>query len=258
LHPDVYASTALEPDLELRARAARVLVAGRGVVAGYAAAELHGASCGPPDEPVDVLVPHASCCAGLRVHRGRVPPDEVIRADGVPVTSPVRTAFDLARWAPTLTERVVAVDALGHHCGVTPDDIRTLRNRHLGVWRGGVVAEVLALTDARAESPMESRTRMALHLGGLPAPAVQHPVVARGARYRLDLAYPHALLAIEYDGADHRGQRRARRDLLREAALTELGWKILRFDADVVLFRPDRIVREVCTELAARTATIAR
>ena len=93
---------------------------------------------------------------------------------------------------------------------------------------------------------------MALHLGGLPAPAVQHPVVVRNERYRLDLTYPQARLAIEHDGLDHRGQRRARRDLLREAALTAAGWKILRFDADVVLFRPDRVAAEVRAELAAR------
>jgi very-short-patch-repair endonuclease len=274
LFPDVYAPSALEPDLALRARAAGVLVAGRGVVAGYAAAELHGASSGAPDDPVDVLVPHSYRCAGLRVHRGRVPSDEVtgvggvpvtavggvpiMDVAGVPVTTPVRTAFDLARWASTPTERVAAVDALGQHCGVHPDTVRALRNRHLGAWQGGAVAEVLGLMDARAESPMESRTRMALRLGRLPAPAVQHPVVARGTRYYLDLAYPHVLLAIEYDGADHRGQRRARRDLLREAALTELGWKILRFDGDVVLFRPERIVMEVRSELATRAAATGR
>jgi very-short-patch-repair endonuclease len=79
-------------------------------------------------------------------------------------------------------------------------------------------------------------------------------VVARGVRYYLDLVHPEAKLAIEYDGADHRTQQRARRDLLREAALTALGWKILRFDADVVLYRPDRIVAQVAAELAARTA----
>jgi very-short-patch-repair endonuclease len=93
---------------------------------------------------------------------------------------------------------------------------------------------------------------MALHLAGLPAPVVQHPVVARGTCYYLDLAYPEVLLAIEYDGADHRTQRRARRDLLREAALAALGWHVLRFDADVVLFRPDRVASVVRTELAAR------
>ena len=90
---------------------------------------------------------------------------------------------------------------------------------------------------------------------GLPAPAVQHPVLARNSRYYLDLAYPQVRLGIEYDGREHRGQQRARRDLVREAALTALGWKILRFDAHVVLFRPERIVAEVRTELAARAVT---
>lgn len=254
LFPDVYAPASLEPDLALRARAAGVLVAGRGVVAGYAAAELLGASSGPADAPVDVLVPYSYRCPGLRVHHGRLPPDEVTCLAGARVTTATRAAFDLIRWAPSLTERVAAVDALAHHCAVDPDAVRTLRNRHLGVRWGNLVAEVLALADRRAESPMESRVRMALFLGGLPAPAVQHPVVARDRRYLLDLAYPHALLAVEYDGADHRLQARARRDLLREAALTELGWKILRFDADVVLFRPDRVAAVVRAELATRTS----
>jgi len=86
----------------------------------------------------------------------------------------------------------------------------------------------------------------------VPAPAVQHLVIARGARYYLDLAYPGIRLAIEYDGADHRTQQRARRDLVREAALTALGWHVLRFDADVVLFRPDRIADVVRAEIAVR------
>jgi very-short-patch-repair endonuclease len=253
LFPDVHASAALTPDLALRARAAGVLVAGRGVVAGYAAAELLGASCGPPEAPVDVLMAHDYRCPGLRVHRDKFCPDETGWLGATQVTTDVRAAFDLARWAPSLTERVTAVDTLAYCCDVRSDAVLVLRNQHLGTRGGGEVCEVLALVDRRAESPMESRMRMALYLGGLPAPAVQHPVIARGVRYYLDLAYPEAKLAIEYDGADHRTQRRARRDLLREAALTALGWKIHRFDADVVLYRPDLIVAAVRAELAART-----
>ena len=255
LFPDVYVPAHLDVDLALRARAAGVLVAGRGAVAGYAAAELLGASCGPPDAPVDVLLPHDYRCAGLRVRRDRWEPDEVAWSGSIPVTADVRTAFDLARWAPTFTERVTAVDALAFARRVDLDAVRALRSRHFGTRGGGGVAEVLALVDRRAESPMESRARMALHLGGLPAPAVQHPVAARGTRYHLDLAYPAVLLAVEYDGADHRTQQRARRDLVREAALTALGWHVLRFDADVVLFRPERIVQVVRAELAARGVT---
>ena len=254
LFPDVYAPAELEVALALRARAAGVLVAGRGVVAGWAAAELLGASCGPPDAPVDVLLTgdrsQGYRCAGLEVHRDRVAPDEIGRLGSTPLTTPVRTAYDLARWAPSLTERVVAVDTLAHCRGVRCAEVVALRHRHLGARHNAELAGVLRLVDARAESPMESRTRLALVLAGLP-PEVQHPVEVCGVRYRLDLAYPRWRIAVEYDGADHRTQARARRDLVREAALTAAGWRILRFDASVVLFAPWRIVAAVRAELAA-------
>lgn len=250
LFPDVYAPAALDVDLMLRARAAGVLVAGRGVVAGYAAAELRGASSGPPGCPVDVLCTENYRCAGLRVRRERLGPGETQTLDGVVITTPARAALDLARWAPTLTERIAAVDALAHVCRLDLGDVLVLRNRHLGGWGGRDVSAVLALVDPRAESPMESRARVALVLAGMP-PEVQYPVELRGRRYRLDLAFPEQRIAVEYDGADHRTQRRARLDLAREAALTAAGWRILRFDAYEVLFRPDRIVAAVRAALAA-------
>ena len=190
-------------------------------------------------------------CKGLLVHRDRIGPGEIFRRGGIEITKPDRIAFDLARRAPTLTERVAAVDALAYNCKIDLADVMMLRHRHLGARHGGEVAEVLRLADRRAESPMESRARMALVLGGMPPLAVQYPVVIRGRRYYLDLAYPEQRIAIEYDGADHRTQQRARRDLEREAALVSAGWRILRFDAYVVLFEPERIVAEVRAKLAA-------
>jgi hypothetical protein len=56
LFPDVYAPAHLEPNLALRSAAAAVLVEGRGVLAGYSASELLGASCGPADAPAEVLL----------------------------------------------------------------------------------------------------------------------------------------------------------------------------------------------------------
>jgi very-short-patch-repair endonuclease len=249
LFPDVYAPAELDVDLTLLARAAGVLVAGRGIVAGHAAAELLGASCAPPDAAVEVLMTSKYLCAGIRVRRERYSEQEARMIGATPVATADRVAYDLARWAPTLTERVAAVDALAHQCGVTPADVMVLRHRHLGAHGGRDVAETLALVDARAESPMESRIRVPLVLAGLP-PEVQYPLVLRGRRYRLDLAYPGQRMAVEYDGDDHRTQRRARSDLVREAALAAAGWRVLRFDADEVLFRPDRLVAAVRAELA--------
>ena len=253
--PDVYAPAHLADGLALRARAAGLLVAGRGAVAGYSAAELLGVSCAPPGAPAEVLLttPRARSyrCPGLLVHRDRVGPGEVCGVDGVAVTTPERTAYDLARWAPTVTERVAAVDALAFRHGVDVAEVTVLRHRHLGSHGGGGVADVLRRVDGRSASPMESRVRMALVLGGLPSPTLQHPVVVRGRRYYLDLAYPRRRIAIEYDGDDHRTQARARRDLEREAALAAAGWRVLRIDAHVVLYEPWRIVAEVAAALAA-------
>ena len=92
LFPDVYAPAHLENDLLLRSRAAGVLIAGRGVVAGYSAAELLGASSGPPGAPAEVLLTAPRCqsygCTGLRVHRDCVGPNEITRVDGIAVTTP--------------------------------------------------------------------------------------------------------------------------------------------------------------------------
>ncbi len=67
----------------------------------------------------------------------------------------------------------------------------------------------------------------------------------------LDLAYPQVRLGIEYDGAEHRTQRRAMRDLDRQARLSRLGWRVLRFTAAEVLGRPQVVAARVGRALAA-------
>jgi very-short-patch-repair endonuclease len=256
LFPDVYAPADLHPDLALRSRAAAVLVHGRGVLAGYSAAELLGASCGPADAPAEVLLlrpgGQSYRSTGLRVHRDLVDPAETTDVDGCAVTTPARTAFDLVRWVPTLREKVVAVDALAYECELSFDDVMRLRLRRSGAWGVRHVTRALRLAVPNAESPMETRIRITLHEHGLPPPCVQFEVAAGGRTRRLDLAYPSVRLAIEYDGDDHRTQDRAHRDLAREAALAALGWTIVRFDAYTVYRRPDRIARAVERELCRR------
>jgi hypothetical protein len=126
----------VEPTLAVRSRAAALLIGGRGVLAGYSAAELLGASCGPTDTPAEVLLLRAGCqryrCTGLRVHRDLVDVSETTRVDRVAVTTPTRTAFDLARWAPTLTEKVAAVDTLAHVHRFPPELVLDVKRAHPG------------------------------------------------------------------------------------------------------------------------------
>ena len=104
------------------------------------------------------------------------------------LTTPERTAYDLARWAPQLVERVLALDALAYR-GANLDAVRTLRHRYLGSHGGADIADALRPSRADPRSPMETRVRVPLVLAGL-RPEVQYPVVVNDRRYRLDLAFP--------------------------------------------------------------------
>lgn len=220
LFPDIYlrADVAITP--AVRARAAFLMVERcGGVVAGYSAAELLGASCGPWNAPAEVLVPgHIRSRGRLLVRRGTADGSDVTTVAGCRVTSARRTARDLARRLD-LREAVVAVDALAFRHGFDPVEIvpGPVSRR---------VAAVVALANRLAESPMETRLRLALVLGGLPPPRVQYRLIDRGVCVaRFDLAYPDARLAIEYDGDGHEDDLDRRRDV----RAGRLGWYTARF-----------------------------
>jgi very-short-patch-repair endonuclease len=252
LFPDIYVPAGAEVDLGLLSRAAYLLVAGRGGLGGHSAAELLGAGCAPVGTPAEVVMPHR-----LRAHpmllarQDEIPADELQELDGLVVTTPLRTAYDLGRRAP-LVEAVVAVDALAHVHRVDPHEVLVLARRHLGARGSAQLPQVVELADRRADSPMETRIRLALQFHGLPRPELQHPV----GPYVLDLAYPAVRIAVEYNGRDHLDPDRALRDLEREAYLTAAGWIVLRFGAYIVMRRPDLVAARVRTRLlaAARTA----
>ncbi len=230
-----------DPDgLLVRALGAAVVVRGRGVLGGAAAAEVLGASCGARDAPVEVVVPFGRTRSreGLVVRTDLLATDEVTAVAGVPVTTPWRTAYDLARRLPPV-EAVVAVDALARAFAFPPSALLTVGEP--GARGSRRLPGVVHRADARAESPMETRIRLAIADAGLPVPVLQHPV----GPYRLDLAYPAVRLGIEYDGRAHLTPARARRDLDRQAYLTARGWTVLRFPASDVLRGPRTVAAQV-------------
>ena len=227
----VFAPADLAIDLAVLGRAAYLVVGHRGgVLAGYSAALALGADCAPAHAPAEVLVPSdARGQPGLLVRRGVVTEAEVTAVDGLRVTSPARTAWDLARRL-AVTEATVAVDALAHGGSFTPHDLLQRCRAEPGARGSRRLAEVVELADPRAESPMETRLRLGLVLAGLPRPEVQYPVSDEHGFVlaRVDLAYPRARLAIEYDGTVHLGHRRWALDRERDTTLAGLGWETLR------------------------------
>ncbi|WP_214368157.1 hypothetical protein [Pseudonocardia sp. H11422] len=156
------------------------------------------------------------------------------------VTSALRTAWDLARRLDVV-EAVVAVDALARRGGFAPADLLVRRAEEPGARGCRRLDGVTALADARAESPMETRLRLLLVLAGLPLPMVQYRLLDEHGFdvARFDLAYPDALLAIEYDGDGHRTRALSNDDRWRDTTTGDHGWHTMRFGYDdIALSRP--------------------
>jgi hypothetical protein len=225
------------------------------VLAGYAAAAVLGVDCAPDDAPAEVLLatnsrPHP----GLLIHRGTATGADLTVVGDVRVTSPLRTAWDLARRLP-LVEAVIAVDALARAGGFAPAELLTRRTSAPGARNCRRLDEVVALSDWRAESPRETQLRVGLVRAGLPAPEVQYRISDEHGFVlaRVDLGYPWAKLAIEYDGATHFTARRARLDRERDGLLASHGWQTLRLAGDDIGIAMRQTANRVAELLALRT-----
>ncbi|GGK15512.1 hypothetical protein GCM10010124_05330 [Pilimelia terevasa] len=236
--------------------AALVLPAG-GVLAEWTAAFLWGAAEPPRSGRVAVAVPpdrRLTAHARLAVRHSPVPEADRATCAGLPVTTPLRTAFDLARRLP-LGDAVATLDTFTHRALVSLPALAAYAAARAG-WPGlpGLRA-ALALAEPLAESPMETRLRLLLCQAGLPRPVAQHEVRHGALRTRLDLAYPDRRLGLEYDGGHRRDRATSARDLRRAHALHLAGWTLLRFTAPDLLARPARTLATVRAALLADPAT---
>lgn len=231
-------------------------------IAGPSAGYLWGVDLLDRDAPVTVLLPRTArlrAHARLRVVRSVLPEADRTRFGGLPVTTPLRTAFDLGRQAPRVSA-LIAMDALLHRRVVRLAALRAYAEAHPG-WPGlSLLREVLALAEPLAESPMETRLRLLLIDAGLGPLIAQHDVLDGRGRFlaRVDLAWPALRVAVEYDGDHHRERTHFRQDVARLNALRAAGWVVLRFTADDVLRHPARTVSLVIQALHERGRTPAR
>lgn len=227
--PDVYLAKSTAPTLDVRIAAAWLWSRRTAVVAGLAASHLLGAHW--VTAPIIELVhPNTRPPKGIRCRHDVLPAGEVAFVGRLPVTSGARTAFDIARTEP-VDRAVAALDALLRATGVTVTEVEGLAARHPGV-RGLRRAEaVLALVDPGSESPKETSLRLLLIRNGLPAPQTQIEVRDE-AGYpiaRLDMGWPELMIAVEYDGDQHRTDRQQYvRDIRRLEMLERLGWIVIR------------------------------
>ncbi len=252
LHPDVYLPAAADAaSLDQRIAAAWLWSQRTSVIAGSAAAALHGSRWVSPDIPIELIHSNPRTPAGVTARRDLVLDGEVALIGGMAVTTAARTAFDLGRRGP-VSVAVGRVDALLRATGVDPAAVAAVAARHRHTRGLRQLEKVLHLADAAAESPKESWLRVVLIESGLPRPDSQIPVLD-GAGYvlaYLDLGWPEAMVAVEYDGEHHRTDRyHYVKDIRRREMLEAMGWIIVTVVAGD---RPADILRRVRTALDRR------
>jgi very-short-patch-repair endonuclease len=167
------------------------------------------------------------------VHRtGTLPRLDRATSDGIRVTAVARTLVDLAGVLDPEALELAVEDALRREL----TSVARIRHRleELG-GRGREGCDVLRAIVAAQQpgrrvsgSAPEIRLRRLLVRAGLGSPVAQFRVHTPGFEAFVDLAYPTARLALEYDGEQwHGGRVKRQRDRVRDHRLSALGWRVM-------------------------------
>lgn len=252
VYPDVYLPRYGAPTAVDRAHAAWLWSRRRGAIAGRSAAALHGAKWVDGRLPAQLLWSNRHSPGGIETWSDAVPEDELMTINGMAVTTPARTALDIACRNP-LNSGVAALDALARATRLPMTEVAALAQRYSG--RRGIrqARHALQFVDPGAESPRETWLRLLLIRAGFPVPTTQIPIRNEYGVLvaSLDMGWEDLKIAAEYDGDHHRMDRRQfNTDIRRAEILNELGWIHIRV---TVADAEGDILRRVRAAFARRT-----
>ena len=131
------------------------------------------------------------------------------------------------------------------------EDVLLITKRHEGARGVRQLRSLLPLVDGGAASPKETWLRLLLIDAGLPKPTTQIPVNDRWELVGLlDMGWEQFKVAAEYDGDQHRTDRRQYvKDIRRIPKLERRGWLVIRVIAED---HEDDIISRVHRALTSR------
>ncbi|TNM46083.1 type IV toxin-antitoxin system AbiEi family antitoxin domain-containing protein [Nocardioides albidus] len=232
----VYVAVGVRDTIDLRARAARLVLPDHCVVCDVCAAWLHGIDLLDfaeldvvPDLDVVAVAGHqAPERKGVFGGKRTLQADDIMVIDGLRVTTPIRTACDVARLRGRL-RAIACLDAFRKEYGITIEELRAMLPRYVA--QRGVIQlrELIPLSTDRADSQPESWVRLIIHDEQLPMPEPQVWTLLPDLGWvRTENAYAHLRIAVEYDGEEHHTSEEDREhDRKRRRALRAAGWIII-------------------------------
>lgn len=196
-------------------------------------------------------------------HQTKLYADEVELRDGLYLTGRGRTWLDLAEML-SVDELVI----LGDHLIRVPrwefegrtepystlQQLQQLLDRHKGKQGVRKARQALELSRVGADSPPETRLRLAVLRAGLPEPCLNQPMVdADGTeQHEPDLSYPQYRIAIEHEGEGHNVRDQIDRDIDREDRVAAAGWIQVRVSKRHMRNGAQRAVAKIRAALVAQ------
>ncbi|MUL85297.1 MULTISPECIES: hypothetical protein [unclassified Mycolicibacterium] len=225
--PNIYLPNGARRVVFTNAAAAWLWSGRKGIIAGRAAASLHGVNWIENDADIDMIAAYRRPCPGVVIRRDRISESEVCTVANLPVTTPARTALDLARQLERDTA-VAHLDALSAVTGVTAAEVLDLAECYPHTRGIRAARDSVDLMDCGVWSRRETWLRLLVIDAGMPTPQTDIDVeddqwdgrVAVGwERWKVGLDIQDELITDPY---------LAVQDVHKAELLQRLGWLHLR------------------------------
>jgi len=211
---------------------AAVLAAGEGAVLSHRSAGRLWRLLPPAAEWADVTCPSGRVVRrrGIVSHKSPMEDDEWLVEDGIPVTSPFRTVFDLA----------AVLDARGLERAFHEAEVREVRDRVslpmlLERYPGRRGSKNLRALLGSPEpvgftrNDFEEAFAALIDAHGLPRPRMNADLALRGRFFEIDALWERERVAVELDSRSvHGTRRRFESDRQRDRVLMAEGWRTMR------------------------------
>jgi hypothetical protein len=205
------------------------------------------------DKPVEVTVSSLRTRPGIKVHRSRtLTGPDLDRQHGIPVTSPARTALDIA--SRLTDKRLIRMVNDGRHAGpLHLDDLADVLNRnpkHPGTKR---LKPVLEAPSAPTRSPLEDEFIAFAKRFGLPPPVTNTYLFG----FEIDVLYPAERVIVELDGYQFHSDRASfERDRKRDAVMLAADYQTVRITGEQMEHDADHEAHLLKTILESRRRTL--
>ena len=196
--------------------------------------------------PLEISCPRPLQRPGIRTYWCRLPVDEVTVHEGIPVTTPARTLFDLAA-VVSLEElrRAVKEAEVRRLWGlVSLPDLVARHPRRPGA------AAIRAVTEAPdrgvTRNDVEEALAALVRRTRLPDPLFNVPLKLGPRFIEPDCMWPEQRVIVEVDGYETHGTRDSfESDRARDRELAVHGWRVVRVTWRQLLDEPEQIARDL-------------